>query len=160
MRQLIKIAVMGLACLFSLSVCAQADNNTNTNANASSMTPKPMMKKKRALSFSDMTPEQQQKVKQIVDNMRLDMKQTMDDLRKGRQGMSQFIMGNQFDDAKAQAYAASQGKYYAKMMYLRMKTRYQIYQVMTPEQKAEIQKRMQEMQMKRQNKMNGNKLGQ
>lgn len=150
MKLLKSIAMMSMACLFSLSVYAQTDKTSDPS------TSQPAMAKKRAVSFSDLSEDQQKQIKQIVDNMRLDMKETITQLKQGRQGMAQFITSDKFDSAKAQSYADAQGKLYAKMMFIRMKTRAQIYQVMTPQQQAEIRKRMEQQQLRSQNKMKQN----
>lgn len=168
MKQFKKALVAGIALTVSLSVYADSpapqqgamsQMQTMNQKQLMKMNQK-QMKMRRKSSFSDMTPAQKQKIKQIVDSMKIDMKQTIMQLRQGRKNMSSFILGSSFDDAKAQAYAQEQGKLYAKMVYMRMKTRHQIYQVMTPAQQQKLKASMMQRQNRMMNKMNPKKLGQ
>jgi len=98
-------------------------------------TPKPTV-------FSTMSTEQRKKIRAIAGEMRKEMRQASNELRQSRDEMKAIVMSDKFDDAKAKALADKQGKLYAKMIYLRMKTRHQVFQVMTPEQRKQLEQRM------------------
>lgn len=159
MKQLKKIMLIGGA----LSLCTTVFADTSTSSSAQNGGANPMMKQKKMMMqkmksgpFSDMTDEQQKKIKDVVSAMRPKMEATLKQLREGRKKMSRFILDPKFDDGAVQAYADSQGKLYAQMLYMRLKMRHEIYQAMTPEQQAEIQKRMKQNENMMKNKMNVN----
>ncbi len=92
--------------------------------------------------FSTMSEEQRKKIRDIANSMRMEMMKTAGELRQGQAIMKTIVMAPEFDDSKAKTIADNQGKLYAKMIYMRMKTRHQIFQVMTPEQRKQLQERM------------------
>jgi Spy/CpxP family protein refolding chaperone len=92
--------------------------------------------------FSSMSEEQRKKIRDIANSMRAEMMKTAGELRQGQEIMKSIVMEPTFNESKAKTIADNQGKLYAKMIYMRMKTRHQIFQVMTPEQKKQLQDSM------------------
>lgn len=92
--------------------------------------------------FASLSEEQRKKIRDIANSARMEMMKTSGELRQGQEMMKSISMAKTFDESKAKTIADSQGKLYAKMIYMRMKIRHQIFQVMTPEQRKKLQERM------------------
>lgn len=131
-------AVMLFSASSSFAVVMQDGVKAKTPPTAMTQAPKASPKPN---VFSTMSKEQRKKIRSIAGEMRKEMSQATNELRQSRDEMKAVVMNAKFDDAKAKALADKQGKLYAKMIYLRMKTRHQVYQVMTPEQRKQLEQR-------------------
>lgn len=110
----------------------------------------------------DLTEEQKTQVQQIRQTSREKIKPIREQMRANRQKLTELSATGSFDQAQVQAIAAQQGNLTAQLIVERESVKSQIFQVLTPEQKAkaaEIQaqrkQRMQERIQKRLNKRGG-----
>jgi protein CpxP len=110
----------------------------------------------------DLTEEQKAQMKQIRQTSKEKIKPIREQMKANRQKLAELSAGGNFDRAQVQTIAAQQGSLSAQMIVERESIKSQIFQILTPEQKAkaaEIQaqrkQRMQERMQKRMNKRGG-----
>lgn len=104
----------------------------------------------------DLTDEQKAQVKQIMETSRENMKTVHDQMKANRQQLEASSENGNFNQAQVQALAAQQGNLHAQMIVEKERVKSQIYQILTPEQKAKaaemkanFKQKMQERQQKR-----------
>lgn len=102
-------------------------------------------------ALHDLTDAQRAQMKQIFQNSKPAMKPLFEQERQGHQAMMQLITSGTFDEAKAQAIANQSAQVHAQLEVEHARITSQAYQVLTPEQKTELneimarhQQRMQE----------------
>ena len=119
----------------------------------------------RAMMFRglDLTEEQKVQMKQIRQTSKEKIKPIREQMKANRQKLAELSAGGNFDQAQVQAIAAQQGSLSAQMIVERESVKSQIFQILTPEQKAKAaeigaqrKQRMQERMQKRMNKRGGN----
>jgi len=94
----------------------------------------------------NLTDAQKEQVKQITEASRAKVKPLMESMRANHQKMETLTAGGQFDEAQIQAVASEQGAISAQLIVEKERTKAQIFQILTDEQKA------QSIQMKEQMK--------
>ena len=109
----------------------------------------------------DLTEEQKAQMKQIRQTSQEKIKPIREQMKANRQKLTELSGGN-FDQAQVQAIAAQQGSLTAQMIVERESIKSQIFQILTPEQKAKAaemktqrKQRMQERIQKKMNKRGG-----
>lgn len=114
----------------------------------------------------DLTDEQKNQIKQIRESSRNAVKPIREQMRANRQKLADLSANGNFDQAQVQAIAAQQGNLTAQLIVEKEKAKSQIFQILTPEQKAkaaEMKEKMKERRQERfQNRMNkrrGNEAG-
>ena len=110
----------------------------------------------------DLTEEQKAQMKQIRQTSKEKIKPIREQMKANRQKLAELSAGGNFDRAQVQAIAAQQGSLSAQMIVERESVKSQIFQILTPEQKAKAaeigaqrKQRMQERMQKRMNKRGG-----
>jgi protein CpxP len=110
----------------------------------------------------DLTEEQKAQMKQIRQKSREIVKPIREQMKANRQKLAELSANGSFNAAQVQEIAAQQGSLSAQMIVERERVKSQIFQILTPEQKAkaaELQaqrkQRMQERIQKRMNKRGG-----
>ncbi len=141
LKVITRFSLMAVFILASPFVFAKQDKTGHVN----NLTTKPLSFKPQKNVFSTLTDEQRSKIKDIANQMRVKMLKTAAELRQGQAMMKTLVMADKFDEGKAKTLADSQGKLYANMVFLRLQTRHQIYQVMTPEQRKQLEEQMKAM---------------
>jgi protein CpxP len=98
----------------------------------------------------DLTADQQQQVKSLVEAQRPALQGLMQQLASQRQQMLAATQNGQFDEAKVQAIAGQQGQTLANLIVLRQELQSKIYGLLTPEQRTKFdqmqQRRLEHMQ--------------
>ncbi len=104
----------------------------------------------------DLTDEQKAQVKQIMQTSRENTKSVREQMKANRQQLEAVSENGNFDQAQVQALAAQQGNLHAQMIVEKERVKSQIYQILTPEQKAKaaemkasFKQKMQERRQKR-----------
>ena len=104
----------------------------------------------------DLTDAQKAQVKQITQTSRENSKSVHEQMKANRQQLEAISQNGNFDAAQVQALAAQQGNLHAQMIVEQQRVKSQIYQILTPEQKAKaaemkanFKQKMQERQQKR-----------
>jgi Spy/CpxP family protein refolding chaperone len=100
----------------------------------------------------NLTDVQQDQIKTILKAEHAKIQPLMQQLRQNRQTQEANLTEN-FDEAKAQAFAASQSQIMSSLMVERMRTKSQIYAVLTPEQRQKALELKQQGQQRRQQRM-------
>ena len=117
----------------------------------------------RAMMFRglNLTEEQKAQIKQIRQAGKEKIKPIREQMKANRQKLAELSAGN-FDQAQVQAIATQQGSLTAQLIVERESVKSQIFQILTPEQKAKAaemqakrKQRMQERIEKRSNKRGG-----
>ena len=110
----------------------------------------------------DLTEEQKAQMKQIRQTSKETVKPIREQMKANRQKLAELSASSNFDQAQVQAIAAQQGSLTAQMIVEREKVKSQIFQILTPEQKAKAaeigaqrKQKMQERMQKRMNKRGG-----
>jgi len=96
----------------------------------------PMM---RDLDLSD---EQRDQIRTLMQGQRAQRQQNWEQRSEYRQQMHQLLMADQFDEAAAKKLIESQSAQHEQQMLERLKLHHQVLSVLTPEQKAEYQQKM------------------
>ena len=96
-----------------------------------------------------LTDAQQAQIKTIVQAEHAKIQPLMQQLRQNRQAQEASLTEN-FDETKAQAFAASQSQIMSGLMVERLRTKSQIYAVLTPEQRQKALELKQQRQQRRQ----------
>lgn len=84
----------------------------------------------------DLTDEQKEKVKSIVEANRTALEPLREQGKTNRARLKELRNGGQFDQAQVEAIAAEQGNITAKMIVERERVRAEIFSILTDEQKA------------------------
>lgn len=104
----------------------------------------------------DLSEEQKAQMKQIRQTSMETMKPIREQMKANRQRLAELSANGNFDQAQVQALAAQQGSLSAQMTVERERVKAQIFQILTPEQKAKAAEmkaqRQQKMQERRQNR--------
>ncbi len=118
----------------------------------------------RAMMFRglDLTEEQKTQIRQIRQTSKEKIKPIREQMKANRQKLAELSAGGNFDQAQVQTIAAQQGSLSAQLIVERESVKSQIFQILTPEQKAKAaeigaqrKQRMQERMQKRMNKRGG-----
>lgn len=102
----------------------------------------------------DLTDEQKAQIKQITENSRATVKPIREQMKANRQELREITAGGSFDQARVQEIAARQGSLSAQMIVEKERVKSQIFQILTPEQKAKAAEMKEKMKERFQNKMN------
>lgn len=106
----------------------------------------------------DLTEEQKTQIRQIRQASREKIQPIREQMKANRQRLAELSAGGTFDQAQVQAVAAQQGSLTAQMIVERESVKSQIFQILTPEQKAKAaelrEQRKQRMQERIQNRLN------
>ena len=97
----------------------------------------------------NLTDAQQAQIKTIMKAEHTKIQPLMQQLRQNRQAQDASLTGS-FDEAKAQAFAASQAQIMTNVIVERERTKSQIYAVLTPEQRQKALELRQQRQQRRQ----------
>ena len=100
----------------------------------------------------NLTEAQQAQIKSILQAERAKTQPIMQQLHKNEQAQNAGVNGN-FDEAKAQAFAAGQAQLMTNLIVEKQRTKAQIYSVLTPEQREKAQTLMQQREQRRQERM-------
>jgi Spy/CpxP family protein refolding chaperone len=100
----------------------------------------------------NLTDAQQAQIKSILQAERAKTQPMMQQLHKNEQAQNAAVNGN-FDEAKAQAFAAGQAQLMQNLIVEKQRTKAQIYSVLTPEQRDKAQTLMQQREQRRQERM-------
>lgn len=85
----------------------------------------------------DLTDAQKEQVKQITEASRAKIKPLMESVRANRQKMETLTANGQFDEAQIQTVAQEQGAISAQLIVEKERAKWQIFQILTDEQKAQ-----------------------
>jgi periplasmic protein CpxP/Spy len=102
------------------------------------------------LSGVDLTDAQKAQVKQIMETSRTNMKTVHEQMKANRQQLEASSENGNFNQAQVQSLAAQQGNLHAQMIVEKERVKSQIYQILTPEQKAKAAEMKAQMEQKRQ----------
>lgn len=86
--------------------------------------------------YLDLTDAQQAQVKQIFENEKPNITPLMQQLKQAHQQMRQLEESGAFDEAKVRALASQQSQAITELIVEKAKIKSQIFNVLTPEQKA------------------------
>jgi len=100
----------------------------------------------------NLTDAQQAQIKSILQAERAKTQPIMQQLHKNEQAQDTAVNGN-FDEAKAQAFAAGQAQLMSNLIVEKQRTKAQIYAVLTPEQREKAQTLMQQREQRRQERI-------
>ncbi len=92
--------------------------------------------------YLDLTEAQQAQVKQIFANEKPTITPLIQQLHQSRQQMRQLEQSSTFDEAKVRALASQQAQTMADLMVEKAKVANQVFNILTPDQKAKAQKFM------------------
>lgn len=157
------ILTVVLTAMGAMMIFAQTDNNTEGNKEFGkrSYHGKRGMRghrggKEMMLRGLDLTDEQKAQVRQIMQTSRENTKSVREQMKANRQQLEAVSENGNFDQAQVQALAAQQGNLHAQMIVEKERVKSQIYQILTPEQKAKaaemkanFKQKMQERRQKR-----------
>lgn len=101
----------------------------------------------------DLTDEQKTQMKAIRQTSKETMKPIREQMKANRQKLQQLSEGGNFDAAQVQAIAAQQGSLSAQMIVEREKVKSQMFNILTPEQKAKAAEMKANFKQKRQERM-------
>ncbi len=90
--------------------------------------------------YLDLTDAQQAQVKQIFAAEKPNLMPLFQQMHQARQQMRQLEQSNTFDEAKVRAAASQQAQIMTELMVEKAKVANQIYNILTPDQKAKAQK--------------------
>ena len=89
----------------------------------------------RMIKKLDLNEKQTKQVRAIVDQSRDKFRDIKDDMRDNRRELFDMVSNGKVNKSKARKLADAQGKHMADMIMLRISTKADIYQVLTPEQR-------------------------
>ena len=98
----------------------------------------------------DLTDAQKAQVKQIMETSRTNTKSVHEQMKANRQQLEASSANGNFNQAQVQSLAAQQGNLHAQMIVEKERVKSQIYQILTPEQKAKAAEMKAQMDQKRQ----------
>ena len=101
----------------------------------------------------DLTDEQKTQVKQITEASKTNVKPIREQMKANRQKLQELSANGNFDAAQVQAIAAQQGNLSARLIVEKERVKSQIFQVLTPEQRAKAAEMKAKMKERRQNRM-------
>ncbi len=101
----------------------------------------------------DLTDEQKAQMKAIRQASRETMKPIREQMKANRQKLQTLSESGTFDEAQVQAIAAQQGALSAQMIVEKERVKSQIFNLLTPEQKAKAAEMKAQFQQKRQERM-------
>jgi periplasmic protein CpxP/Spy len=112
----------------------------------------------------DLTEEQKTQIKQIRETSKQTIQPIREQMKANRQKLAELSANGNFDQAQIQAIAQQQGSLSAQMIVERERVKAQIFQILTPEQKAKAAElkaqRQQKMQERRENRNEKRRNGQ
>ena len=88
--------------------------------------------------YLDLSDAQQTQVKQLMSNERTSLKPLMEQERQSHEQMKALVESATFDEAKAQTIASAQSQISAQIMVAKARTDFQIYQLLTADQKTKL----------------------
>ncbi len=100
----------------------------------------------------NLTDAQKEQVKQITEASRAKIKPLMENMRANHQKMETLTANGQFDEAQVQAVASEQGTISAQLIVEKERTKAQIFQILTDEQKAQTNQMKEQMKERFKNK--------
>jgi Spy/CpxP family protein refolding chaperone len=98
----------------------------------------------RLISKLDLSDEQRDQIFDIMYGQVPAARDKMKELRSGRQALRELTMKPELDEAKVRELANAQSKIIADMMVMRAETFNKVYKVLTPEQRDQATKLMEE----------------
>lgn len=101
----------------------------------------------------DLTDEQKAQVKQISDASKTNVQPIREQMRANRQKLQELSANGNFDAAQVQAIAAQQGNLSAQLIVEKERVKAQIFQILTPEQRAKAAEMQTKMKERFQNRM-------
>jgi protein CpxP len=101
----------------------------------------------------DLTDEQKTQMKQIRENNRNTVKPIREQMKANRQKLQELSANGNFDAAQVQAIAAQQGTLTAQMIVAREQVKSQMFNILTPEQKAKAAEMKAQFEQKRKERM-------
>jgi periplasmic protein CpxP/Spy len=104
---------------------------------------------KQMIKGLDLSGEQKDKIRAIMQSSRQDMKRMRGDMRMFRKQIKGMAMNDEYDSKKAAMLIDKKAGEFAAMMKLRMNRMHQVFSVLTPEQKQKLKNMMQQRQMMR-----------
>lgn len=105
------------------------------------------------LRHLDLTEEQKAQVKQIVETSREDTRSIREQMKNNRRQLGALSENGQFNEAQVQALAAQQGNLHAQLIVEKERVKSQIFNLLTPEQKAKAAEIKAQMKQKREERM-------
>lgn len=145
------ILTVVLTAMGAMMIFAQTDTNTEgkrefgKKGNHGKRGGKGMM-----LRGLDLTDAQKEQVKQIMQTSRENTKTLREQMKANRQQLQTINENGNFNAAQTQALAAQQGNLHAQMIVEKERVKSQIYQILTPEQKAKAAEMKAQFEQKRQ----------
>lgn len=101
----------------------------------------------------NLTDEQKAQVKQIREASKTTVKPIREQMRANRRKLQELSANGNFDAAQVQAIAAQQGNLSAQLIVERERVKSQLFQILTPEQRAQAAEMKAKMKERRQNRM-------
>lgn len=101
----------------------------------------------------DLTDEQKAQMKAIRQTSKDTMKPIREQMKANRQKLQELSANGNFDEAQVQAIAAQQGALTAQMIVEKEKVKSQIFNLLTPEQKAKAAEMKAQFEQKRQERI-------
>ena len=114
--------------------------------------------RQRVLRQLNLTPEQQQQAKGILQQAKTDAEPLRQELKQNRQAMSQAIQGGA-DESQIRQLAATQGTILGQIVAVRSQARARWNGLLTPEQKAKAAQVRSQMRQRMQNRLEKRKQG-
>jgi protein CpxP len=104
-------------------------------------------------ALHDLTDAQRTQIKQVFQSSKTAIKPLMEQEHQSHQAMMQLITGGNFEEAKAQAIAGQEAQTHVQLEVEHAKVMSQAYQLLTPEQKTELNEIMAKHQQRMQERM-------
>lgn len=105
--------------------------------------------------YLDLTADQQAQAKQIVENGKTAMKPLFEQMKSGHMQMRQLEESGTFDEGKVRALASQQAQTMTEVIVQKAKIKSQLFAILTPDQKAKLQKFMEKRQQRMMEHMGG-----
>lgn len=137
-RNKIIIAVIGtLLVAGAVAVSQTADNSSGTSGHQFRYGDHMLRFYTRAL---DLTDAQQAQVKQILDKESPTIQPLCEQMKQGHEQMRQLEQSATFDEGKVRALASQQSELMTELTVQKARTKNELYQLLTPDQKAKMSK--------------------
>lgn len=107
----------------------------------------------------DLTDDQKNQVKQIMEASRAKVQPLRESLRANRQKLRELTENGKFDEGQVQALAAEQGRISAQLLVEKERSKAQIFQILTPEQREKAAQMRQQMKERFKDGFKGGKKG-
>lgn len=91
----------------------------------------------------DLTDAQKEQIRAIREKERADSKPFIEQLGQLHQSMGELVFSDTFNESAVKSIIAQQGQVNASLGFIRAKAQFDVYQVLTPEQKAKLKELLQ-----------------